>query len=63
MSVGAGHVGDATDLALTPEQAVVVKFWNSVKVDGVNRDDASFPQTGECGDDNVSAGREGDGAI
>src|ERR1700679_2289937 len=40
--VGAGHVGDAADLALAPEEGVVVEGGHLVEVDGVDGEDASF---------------------
>src|ERR1700728_2671635 len=59
----AGHVGYAADLALAPEKAVVVEGRDLVEVDGVDGDDAALAKTGECTDDDRSAGGEGDSAI
>ena len=61
--VVAGHVGDAADLALAPEELVVVELRHAVEVDGVDGDDAAFAQAGERADDHVSGGSEGDGAV
>jgi hypothetical protein len=61
--VGTGHVGDAADLALTPEELVVVEFGDTVEVDGVDGDHAAFAQAGKGGNDDVAAGGEGDGAV
>ncbi len=59
----AGHVGDAADLALAPEERVVVECGHLVEVDGVDGDDAAFAKAGERADDDGSAGSEGDGAV
>src|ERR1035438_4905135 len=40
--VGAGHVRNAANLALAPQQMVVVELGNAVKVDCVNGDDSSL---------------------
>ena len=61
--VVAGHVGYAADLALAPEEGVVVEGGHLVEVDGVDGDDASFAEAGEGGEDDGSAGGEGDGAV
>ena len=59
----AGHVGYAADLALAPEELVVVEGGHLVEVDGVDGDDAAFSQAGEGADDDDAAGGEGDGAV
>ena len=62
-SVLAGHVGDAADLALAPEELVVVEGGHLVEVNGVDGDDTAFAEAGERADDDGAAGREGDGSI
>src|SRR6266851_2363409 len=59
----AGHVGYAANLALAPEELVIVEGGHAVEVDGVDGDYASLAEAGEGGDDDGSAGREGDGTI
>src|SRR5271157_2118518 len=61
--VRAGHVGDTANLALAPEQAVVIELRNAIEVNGVDGDHTAFSQTGERSHHHISAGREGDGAI
>src|SRR5581483_3481508 len=60
---GTGHIGHAANLTLTPEQLVIIEFRHAVEVNGVDCDHASFAQTGERRNDNVTAGREGDSPI
>lgn len=62
-SIGAGHVGDATNLAFAPQQAVIVELRHAIKMDGIDGDHASFAKTSEGGDHNVSCRSEGNGAI
>ena len=59
----AGHVGDAANLALAPEEGVVVEGGHLVEVDGVDGDDAAFAQAGKRVDDDSARGGEGDGAV
>lgn len=59
----AGHVGDAAQLALAPEERVVVKLGDVVKVDRIDGDDSTFAQGTECGDDDAADGRECDGGV
>ena len=59
----ARHVGDAAQLALAPEQAVVVEGGHLVEVNGVDGDDAALAQSGERADNDLASGREGDGAV
>src|SRR5580700_1509087 len=61
--VGSSHVCDAADLALAPQQPVVIEFGDTVEMDRVDRDDASFSQAGERRDHDVSAGRKRHSAI
>ena len=42
---------------------VVVELRDAVEVDGVDGDDAAFPQGGERVDHHIAAGGEGDGAV
>ena len=50
-------------MPLAPEERIVVELGNTVEVDGVDGDDAAFAQGCEGGEDDVSAGREGDGGV
>ena len=50
----ARHVGDAAELALTPEQAIVVEGGHLVEMNGVDGDDAAFAQSGERADDDFA---------
>ncbi len=59
----AGHVGYGADLALAPKEGVVVEGGHLVEVNGVDGDDASFAEAAEGGEDDGSAGSEGDGSI
>jgi len=59
----AGHVGYAADLALAPEQLVVVEGGHLIEMNCIDGDHAAFSQAGECADDHFSAGSEGDGAV
>ena len=61
--VVAGHVGCGADLALAPEEGVVVEGGHLVEVDGVDGEDAAFAEVDKGGDDDCSAGCEGDGAV
>src|SRR5258708_4957623 len=40
--VGARHSGPAADLALAPQQPVVVELWDAVEMNGVDGNDAPF---------------------
>jgi len=59
----ARHVSDTAQLALAQEQAVVVEGGHLVEVNGVDGDDSALAQSGECADDHLAAGSEGDGAV
>jgi hypothetical protein len=59
----AGHVGHAAQLALAPEERIVVEGGHLVEVDGVNRHHSALAQRNEGADDHRSHGCEGDGAI
>ena len=61
--VGSSHICHAADLALAPEQPVVIELWNAVKMDRVDGDNASFSQAGKSGDYDISAGGEGYRAV
>src|SRR5690242_12215624 len=63
VGVGARHVGDGADLALAPEERVVVEGGDLIEVDGVDGDDAAFAQSRERADDDLAGGSEGDGAV
>src|ERR1035438_536654 len=62
-SVSAGHVGDAADLALAPQQTVVIELRHAIEVDRVDGDDTAFAQAGQRSHYYISAGSEGDGAV
>ena len=61
--VGAGHIRDAANLALAPQQAVVIEFGDAVQVNRVDGDDAAFSQAGERTDHHVAGWGKRDGAI
>src|SRR5271169_2154966 len=45
--IGAGHVGDAADLPLAPQQAVVIEFGDAIEVNGVDGNHSTFAQAAE----------------
>src|SRR5664279_1788533 len=57
--VGAGHIRNAANLALAPQQMVVVELGNAIEMNRVNGDDSSLAQTCQGSYHHVSAGREG----
>jgi len=58
--IDTGHVGDAADLALAPEQLVVLEGGHPVEMDG---DDTALAEAGESIDDDFAVEREGHGAV
>jgi hypothetical protein len=57
------HIGDAANLPLAPKQAVVIKFGDTVQVDGVDGNHAALSQAGQGRDYDIAAGSKRDGAI
>ena len=61
--VSAGHVGNASHLALAPQQAIVIKLRNTIQMDRVDGNYTAPAQAGQGSENNVSAGREGHRAV
>src|SRR5215472_13843745 len=62
-SVGSGHIRNAAQLALSPEQPVIIKLRHAIEVNCVDGDHAPLAEAGERGNDNISTGRKGDSAV
>ena len=58
-----GHIGNAADLPLTPEQSVVVEGRHMIEMNGVDGNHATLPQTRKGADYHFSAGRECDRTV
>src|SRR6202790_4300001 len=43
--IGAGHVGYTADLPLAPQQAIVIKLWHSVQMNGVDCDNPALAKS------------------
>src|SRR5258708_34189407 len=61
--VRAGHIGNAANLPLAPQKAIVVEFWDAVEVYSVDRDHTALPQAGQGRDDHITTRSKGDGTI
>src|SRR5215469_10238774 len=61
--VRAGHIGNASNLALPPKQRVVIKLRDAVEMDGIDRDHAAFPKASERGHHHIARRSEGHRAI
>src|SRR5215469_14840182 len=62
-SVGSGHIGDAAQLSLSPEQPVIIKLRHAIEVNGVDRHHAALTEARERRKHYISAGGKGDGAV
>src|SRR5215831_12877206 len=61
--VGPGHVGDAPDLTLPPQQAIVVELGHAVEMNGIDGDHASLSQAGQRREHDLSTRSESDRAV
>src|ERR1039458_2401665 len=61
--IGASHVCDTANLALAPEQMVIVELRNATEMHGGDGGASTLAQTGQGSDHPVSTGRERDGAV
>src|SRR2546430_9425747 len=54
-SISTSHICNAAKLSFAPEQVIVVEFWDPIQVNGIDGNHSPLFQTGESGDNYVTA--------